>query len=74
VLALHDLLSLTLCADAILADRSQFRVVSARFPLWSSLDSNEKEKLLRRTSAEPLLFLAFGRRLLSRAVPAPAAL
>jgi hypothetical protein len=66
MLALHDLLSLALCANTVLFDRSQFRAVSARFPLWSALDEVEKERLFRKASAEPLHFLTLGRRLLNR--------
>jgi hypothetical protein len=65
----HDVLTLALWADAIARDRSRARTIAMELALWSNVD--EKERLLRRTAADPVPFLQRAAILMARPVVLP---
>ncbi len=60
LLALHDVVTVALWAQALLDDRSRYTKVVDELSLWSHVAYDERTRLMRAAAAEPVRYLLAG--------------
>ncbi len=60
LLALHDVVTVAMWAQALLEDRSRYTKIVDELSLWSHVPYDERTRLMRAVSAEPVRFLLAG--------------